>query len=279
MDKEFVFVDGKSDAFLAEKIDAAIHRRKPRAGKSIQWLARKLGAVSWLGPRLIWKAFGRWVGPRGKPISFEAENHWVGYENWMGARKPGRVDGLAGASREMGFREPWMNDLVVKSHIFSLGTTGIGHSLIMGASGAGKSMVLGGMIRMLMEDGVATPLCNAANAPGWEIGVDEALDARHPAVALAWLSRARDAEISRVPALIERFAMSMARSMSGMGSFDDLHEDFAACCSGSRWARVNLPNILEKARGLAPMLCESRELALACAVAKAGARPRRTASL
>jgi hypothetical protein len=112
----------------------------------------------------------------------------------------------------------------------------------------------------------------------WEIAVDEALDGRHPAVALAWTRLAATVEFGGSPAEKEAFAVSLAHSMAGRAGPDGLDPDYAIGAENSRWAAIHLETICARACQIALALRESREIGAELAASMTGA-PSRSRSI
>lgn len=104
----------------------------------------------------------------------------------------------------------------------------------------------------------------AKHARPWPIAADEALDARHPLVARAWLSRAEQAEGPQ----LEAMALSLARSMSGRQDPDGLDPSCALGIESSIWGNggEGAP-VCERALALLEML----EIDSACGLARSRA--------
>ena len=223
-------------------------RYMPRQPAWLSWLAKKFPklSVALFNSASTNMTTKRVFDPKGdaRTKNFRFEKY-DSFDAWRAARDP------TSAYREVGGLAP-----------FGLFFGGLGlHTMIYGTTGSGKSSTLSQLLGNLMFcEKQKKALCFLDETKGWEICADEALDAKHPAVALAWMTRAKNAEASRNPELIEAFALSLARSMAGMQSDDGLHPDYAMGAQQSPWAERNIQTILGKAAPISIALAESREI-------------------
>lgn len=197
----------------------------------------------------------RGVGRMSLKINGEPGLAWLGggwneperQGRWFAARYPEEAQAAVSRSRAL-----WLAPLRPGKLGFGNGDLNQ-HMLMLGTTGTGKSSFGAGLVRLMVlsmmnEDGRGAGVAferralEALTQPGWEVGPDEALDERHPMVAMAFASACEDAERAYEKGLeaigAQDVAVQIARRLSGLPAAAPSEDWLDGMLQSAQWSAL-----------------------------------------